>query len=624
MSLPDMPSATTAHADASKRLAGAWFLLALTALGLSALFAILLIVARMPFLGQGAAAFRTALVMHVDLAVLVWFLALAAGSWTFAAGRSGIVRWAAFAVAAAGTMAMLAASLAGDALPILANYIPILDHPLYLAGLPLFALATAATGVLSGPGIWRTRPAWRGAALLSIAALLIALLVFAIDLLATTRIDPIGIDHLLWGTGHAIQFVHILLLMAAWQTLGAAAVGKVPSLPRALPWLYGLAFLPALLGPLIAQMVDVGTVEYRLAFTTAMRWGAWPGAAILGLALLLGLRRLYRERPLTDDEQALLLSLLLFALGCLVGATIDNDSLTVPAHYHGTVGAVTLAYLVWLRRFAADCGIATDALTATRRLPLFYGVGIALLVVGLAMAGYLGIPRKAPHLDLGLDSAGYVATMGIAGLGGLLALSSITAIVAIAFRAVYRSWRPASPTARKRDVRAWAIAATLLIIAGGGWLFESGNHGSDKFSQRRHAAEQIRSETESRFQQGVMMLHAKQFDHALTAFHRVLQLTPDMPEAYVNMGFALLGLQRYKEARDFFESATMLRRDQVNAYYGLAIALEGMGDLEGALGAMQAYAHLAKPDDPFRMKAEGAIWEWRETLAARRQNGKGH
>jgi tetratricopeptide (TPR) repeat protein len=165
-----------------------------------------------------------------------------------------------------------------------------------------------------------------------------------------------------------------------------------------------------------------------------------------------------------------------------------------------------------------------------------------------------------------------------------------------------------------RDARPWALGITVALIAAGGWLLHSATDERDRFSPRQHASEQIKTEIRRRFEQGVVMLHARQYDHALTAFHRVMQLAPEMPEAYVNTGFALIGMKRYREARDFFESATQLRRNQVNAYYGLAIALEGLGDLPGALGAMQAYTHLAKADDPFMRKAESAIWEWREQL----------
>ncbi len=110
------------------------------------------------------------------------------------------------------------------------------------------------------------------------------------------------------------------------------------------------------------------------------------------------------------------------------------------------------------------------------------------------------------------------------------------------------------------------------------------------------------------------MLHAREHEHALTAFHRVVELAPDMPEAHVNMGYALLGLRRFEAARGFFESATALRSRQVNAYYGLAVALEGMGDLPGAVGAMRTYVHLTAKDDPYLRKAHAALWEWESGL----------
>ena len=137
-----------------------------------------------------------------------------------------------------------------------------------------------------------------------------------------------------------------------------------------------------------------------------------------------------------------------------------------------------------------------------------------------------------------------------------------------------------------------------------------------QFSQivdmRPRPASPREAEIRTRFEQGVMMLHMRQYEFALTAFHNVLALAPEMPEAHVNMGFALLGLEQWESARDFFESATNLRRDQINAYYGLAVALEELGDLPGAIGSMQAYLHRAPPDDPFRIRAESALWEWRE------------
>jgi tetratricopeptide (TPR) repeat protein len=113
-----------------------------------------------------------------------------------------------------------------------------------------------------------------------------------------------------------------------------------------------------------------------------------------------------------------------------------------------------------------------------------------------------------------------------------------------------------------------------------------------------------------RFRQGVLMLHAREYEHAAVAFQQVLDLQPRLPEAQVNMGFALLGLGRVDLARDFFRVALDLRPTQRNAYYGLAESLEALGDRPGAIGAMRTFVHLSPADAPFVRKARSALWEW--------------
>jgi tetratricopeptide (TPR) repeat protein len=111
------------------------------------------------------------------------------------------------------------------------------------------------------------------------------------------------------------------------------------------------------------------------------------------------------------------------------------------------------------------------------------------------------------------------------------------------------------------------------------------------------------------FQQGVAMLQAGQFEHAITALHEVLAIYPALPEAHVNMGFALLGAGEPGAAADFFNSATDLRPSLHNAYYGLALAEQEMGNDKAALAAMQAYTHLASEDERHLPRARETIWE---------------
>ena len=132
---------------------------------------------------------------------------------------------------------------------------------------------------------------------------------------------------------------------------------------------------------------------------------------------------------------------------------------------------------------------------------------------------------------------------------------------------------------------------------------------SDKIATEPKRTERL-EEIDIRFRQGVVMLQAGQHEHAMVAFHRVLELAPKLSDAHVNMGYALLGMQRHRAAHDFFLSAIELKPNQVNAYYGLALALEHLGDLPGAIGAMRSYVHLVPANTPQVRKARAALWEW--------------
>lgn len=177
----------------------------------------------------------------------------------------------------------------------------------------------------------------------------------------------------------------------------------------------------------------------------------------------------------------------------------------------------------------------------------------------------------------------------------------------------------------RADVRPAALGLTLALVVAFVAVVGVGAFWGDRWHVAEDAAQavsavpqatrkQAQREIDLRFQQGVAMLHMKEYDHALTAFHRVLQLDPALPEAHVNAGFALLGQGNAALARSFFQSAIDLRGDQINAYWGLAQALEAEGDLERAVGALRVYAHLAPEDDPFRRKAWAALWEWESRL----------
>lgn len=161
-----------------------------------------------------------------------------------------------------------------------------------------------------------------------------------------------------------------------------------------------------------------------------------------------------------------------------------------------------------------------------------------------------------------------------------------------------------------------AILITAFVAVGGLVKYAS----EPAFVSRvAHQQQMQQAELRQRFEQAVVMLHARQYDHAITALHRVLELAPRLPEAHVNMGYALLGLQQPQAARGFFQAAVELNPRQANAYYGLALAAEAAGDYESALGAMRTYLHFTPAEDSHRPRARAALWEWEEKLGRHAQ-----
>ncbi len=119
------------------------------------------------------------------------------------------------------------------------------------------------------------------------------------------------------------------------------------------------------------------------------------------------------------------------------------------------------------------------------------------------------------------------------------------------------------------------------------------------------------------FSAAVENMQRRDYERALELWHRALLLDSSHPGIKVNMGFTLFELGRFETARAFFIDAMEQNAYQANAYYGLALTSEQMGDLEGAMGAMRSYIHLADgaQDRQFLRRARAALWEWEARLA---------
>lgn len=403
-----------------------WLMLAVAAIGLSALFAILLVVARTPLLQQlfGAAdLFHTVLVLHVNFSVLIWLLAFGALLWSLAIRRfHPVVDPFAFALVIAGALLIsLSPLLTPPPQPVMSNYIPVLDSFAFLGGLSVFAcgialyalrrLLTAGEGDVSHTG-------W-----LAALALLASLMVFAITAwrMPLPMADPAGFETLFWGGGHLLQFVYLLLMMSCWQHLHQQ--GGHPKLLKIVGPLVVLILLGAIA---LALLLDPYSASYREAFTHLMRFGT--PLLILPPVILLW-------QPRCVD--GLRLSQILLLAGLVLGVLIRGDNVSVTAHYHATNAAITLAFMALAYRLIERFGLGQPKAAWAQRQMQLYFAGMMIYVGGMALSGQLDVPRKVPMTAEGMQAL----SMSLMGLGGLIAISATLLFVFINLHALRRALR---------------------------------------------------------------------------------------------------------------------------------------------------------------------------------------
>lgn len=443
--------------DARRALARGWLWLGLLALMGSGIFSVLLVLARTPGVNQlfpGADFFRIALVVHVDLSVLVWFIAIAGLLWTINGARAGLAwGWVALGLAGSGAAIMSMAAFISPGEAIMANYIPVLDSPLFITGLLVFGLAVGVLvlrALICAPKVGLLIDgvkALRFGTNASAVATAIALLAFgwSFAVLPQSLGGKAYYEILFWGGGHALQFTWTLLMLVAWLWLGSACGARVLLSPRLTILMFALALASVFVTPYAYLAYDVATVEHRNLHTWAMRLGGGIAIAPIALSLWFGLHGTVQTdetaRPL---RAALIASMLLFAAGGVIGALISGNNVKIPAHYHGCIVGVTLAFMGLVYHLLPQLGYSAVRGKWAIAQPYLYGAGQLMHIIGLVWSGGYGVQRKVAGTDQVLQTVAEKAGMGLMGLGGLVAIIGGLVFVVIVIGALKRRKLPAA------------------------------------------------------------------------------------------------------------------------------------------------------------------------------------
>ena len=422
-------------------LARQWLRLAISSLAIAGIFSILLVLMRAPYVESVVPYhdfFRTALIVHVDLSVLVWMLSMNGMLWSMMTQeRWKMVGKTAFILALMGTLLMALSAFTGNARPLLNNYIPVLQTPVFFIGLSLFTC-----GILFQAAITlMQRPKFDNMLLVggyfSAWITVIALLCFALSYRNMTAYlvhGTVGIQQfyewVFWGGGHILQFTYTQGMVVAWWAL-AASIGI--AMPKKLRLLLEINLLAVIPMPFVVFFYSIDSAEYTNYFTDHMRYlgGIVPLIAFIPLAL--SWKTMSPEYVQSPERAALLCSVLLFITGGALGHLISGSNVSIPAHYHGSIVGVTLALMGLAYVALPQLGFGKVDGKLAFWQPYVYAVGQLLHISGLSWSGGYGALRKTPGAVISLQAK---AGMGLMGLGGLIAVIGGLMFVIVAIKAL--------------------------------------------------------------------------------------------------------------------------------------------------------------------------------------------
>ena len=407
-----------------------WLKLGVASLLAAGLFSLLLVLSRTPGVQNFIPwidFFHTALVVHVNLSVLYWFMSFSCIFWSIYAGsRFLLLEKIALILSIIGTIIIIAAPFLGADKALINNYIPVLQHDLFLWGIGLFSAGVLIQSVRTlliipsaQDGVEKFAPYI--AAIFTFTAFL-ALLISWLNI--PQAIESLSYyEYLFWGSGHILQFSHTALLLFSWFLLLYFSGGKTSVSNKTIKWLFILLLVPLIYAFYIYLKHDVYSPEHIIEFTWLMKYGGLTSLP-LGLIIVWSIFKFKLNKDFKTDaaKAALINSIILFAAGGIIGFLIHGVNVVIPAHYHGSIVGVTLAFMGIAYYLLPQLGYKNPDWKMARIQPYIYGAGQLMHILGLAWSGGYGVQRKTAGAAQGLERLPEIIGMGMMGLGGLISI----------------------------------------------------------------------------------------------------------------------------------------------------------------------------------------------------------
>ncbi len=398
-----------------------WFLLSVLSIGTGGFFAFLVGMSRSPFGHEFFPEnyFYYALVGHVDLAIVLWLMSFSVLLWTRIFGESTLKN-VPLILAYIGYILISLSSLLALGKPIPNNYVPVLVHPLFFAGVISFMLAfslkvanylkQALSKVISEDPL--VNNASTG---IVVALIMIISYIFSIPKAGDISEPLIYFERLFWIPGHIQQFINGTILLFAWYYL-LKIEGK--NIKLGFLKYVNISFVIFSLITLFLLFIFEDPIQRE-----SKVWSEVAYAVGLGIPIFLHSFNIIKNITLRASvfSVALILSFILYYLGILIAYLGLSNDLRVPAHYHGAVTSITLSLMAISYYLLKEYGYIKVMGKIPKIQPYFYGIGMILFVLSLYWAGKKGVPRKTYGVDY-TDDTSVIISLTLMGIGTILAV----------------------------------------------------------------------------------------------------------------------------------------------------------------------------------------------------------
>lgn len=423
-----------------------WILISILALLLAGLLSVFIMLGRIPVINEwmfGSLWMRRILVVHVDLALVVSFYSFITSLIVLIPSPSSSRLRYVLAIAGAITSVflMVVSIFFTGSEAILSNYIPVIENPVFICGLILFGISIVFTFFskqllsiriadnysLSIP--INAIPLFKSAGIL----IFISIIIFFLSWVITpTNLTTISYYELVfWGGGHILQFANMIAAVGIWIILYQEITKrKLFSYNRIVILCY-IYTIPVLVTPFLL-LEGTNASPYLNGFTLYMSWGIFPVVSVFIVILLVKCYSLLKSQKSTIKFlktpyfTGLVASVFLTIIGFILGAMISGSNTMVPAHYHATLGAVTIAFMsgtYWLmEQYGYSFSSRRNKGLLFKQL-LTYSTGQLIFVFGLAVAGTYGLARKVFGEEQLIPAPEIYIGLGLLLFGGLLAIA---------------------------------------------------------------------------------------------------------------------------------------------------------------------------------------------------------